>query len=108
VLDDDVSVQAPPNLSPDDHALLLSAGLNDWGGISALTPDYVNPEAPWPHVHALAATCAAAGYALRPRLPIYERYLERPGWLDPSLAPAVHAAASRLAAAGVTMEAQHA
>ena len=105
VLDDDVSVQAPPNLSPDDHALLLAAGLNDWGGISPLTPDYVNPEAPWPHVHALAATCAAAGYVLRPRLPIYDSYLARPGWLDPSLAPAVGAAAARLAATSVTMEA---
>jgi FO synthase len=105
VLDDDVSVQAPPNLSPDDHALLLAAGLNDWGGISPLTPDYVNPEAPWPHVQALAATCAAAGYALRPRLPIYDSYLARPGWLDPSLAPAVDAAAARLVATSVTMEA---
>jgi len=105
VLDDAVSVQAPPNLSPDDHALLVAAGVNDWGGISPLTPDYVNPEAPWPHVHALAATCAAAGYALRPRLPIYDAYVERPGWLDPALAPAVRAAARRLATATVTMEA---
>src|SRR5262249_15794989 len=85
VLDPDVSVQAPPNLSPDAHALLLRAGLNDWGGISPLTPDYVNPEAPWPHVDALAATCRAAGYALARRLPIYPRYLARPGWLDSSL-----------------------
>jgi len=105
VLDDDVSVQAPPNLSPDDHALLLAAGLNDWGGISPLTPDYVNPEAPWPHVQMLAATCGAAGYTLRPRLPIYESYCARPGWLDASLAPAVDAAAARLAATPVTMEA---
>jgi len=105
VLDDDVSVQAPPNLSPDDHALLLAAGLNDWGGISPLTPDYVNPEAPWPHVRMLAATCAAAGYTLRPRLPIYESYRTRPGWLDPRLTPAVDAAAARLAATPVTMEA---
>src|SRR4051794_17251398 len=76
VLDADVSVQAPPNLSaPDDHPLLLAAGLNDWGGMSPLTPDYVNPEAPWPHVDALAAQCAAAGFALRPRLPIYPAYV---------------------------------
>jgi FO synthase len=88
VLDDEVSVQAPPNLSPDDHALLLSAGLNDWGGISPLTPDYVNPEAPWPHVRALAATCAAHGYDLRPRLPVYDRYLADPAWLDADLRPA--------------------
>jgi FO synthase len=105
VLDDDVSVQAPPNLSPDDHALLLAAGLNDWGGMSPLTPDYVNPEAPWPHVHALAATCAAAGYALRPRLPIYPSYVERSGWLDDALRPAVEAATARLAASSGTMEA---
>jgi 7,8-didemethyl-8-hydroxy-5-deazariboflavin synthase CofG subunit len=94
VLDPEVSVQAPPNLSPDDHALLLRAGLNDWGGISPLTPDYVNPEAPWPHVAALAATCRAAGYVLAERLPIYPRYLARPGWLDASLRPRVEALAA--------------
>lgn len=81
----DVSVQAPPNLSPDDHALLLSAGLNDWGGMSPLTPDYVNPEAPWPHVDALGDTCRAAGYALTERLPIYPSYVDRAGWLHPAL-----------------------
>src|ERR1051326_6583500 len=66
LLDPDVSVQAPPNLSPADHALLLAAGLNDWGGISPLTPDYVNPEAPWPHVAALAAECPAPRHPRRP------------------------------------------
>ena len=97
VLDSDVSVQAPPNLSsPDDHALLVAAGLNDWGGISPLTPDYVNPEAPWPHVALLADTCRAAGYALRPRLPIYERWIDRPGFLDPGLRAAVAARAAEL------------
>jgi len=85
VLDDDVSVQAPPNLSPADLSLLLGAGLNDWGGISPLTPDYVNPEAPWPHVAALAATCASAGFRLAERLAIYPAYVERPGFLDPHL-----------------------
>src|SRR5258705_6566741 len=70
ILDPEVSVQAPPNLSPADHALLLAAGLNDWGGISPLTPDYVNPEAPWPHVPPPAATCRAAGYTLPERLAI--------------------------------------
>jgi 7,8-didemethyl-8-hydroxy-5-deazariboflavin synthase CofG subunit len=98
VLDPEVSVQAPPNLSPGDHALLLRAGLNDWGGISPLTPDYVNPEAPWPHVAALAATCCAAGYTLAERLPIYPRYITRAGWLDASLRPRVEA----LAAAGAS------
>jgi 7,8-didemethyl-8-hydroxy-5-deazariboflavin synthase CofG subunit len=104
LLDDDVSVQAPPNLSPDDHALLLAAGLNDWGGISPLTPDYVNPEAPWPHVRALARTCATAGYALRPRLPVYDAYLTRPGWVDPRLGAAVDTARARLATGSPTME----
>ncbi|HJQ74083.1 MAG TPA: 7,8-didemethyl-8-hydroxy-5-deazariboflavin synthase CofG [Gaiellaceae bacterium] len=85
VLDPDVSVQAPPNLSPDDHALLLAAGLNDWGGMSPLTPDWVNPEAPWPHVAALAAECRAAGYTLRERLPIYPAYVDRPQFLAPAL-----------------------
>ena len=94
VLDADVSVQAPPNLSPADHALLLAAGLNDWGGISPLTPDYVNPEAPWPHVAALAAECRAAGFALRERLPIYPSYVERPGFLAPALRPRVAAVAT--------------
>jgi len=85
VLDSEVSVQAPPNLSPEDHLLFIAAGLNDWGGISPLTPDYVNPEAPWPHVAALAETCAAAGFALRPRLPIYPAFVEQPGFLAPEL-----------------------
>src|SRR5262245_17262601 len=98
LLDPEVSVQAPPNLSPDDHALLLRAGLNDWGGISPLTPDYVNPEARWPHVAALAATCAAAGYRLAERLPIYPRYITRPGWLDPALRQRVEALATAGAA----------
>jgi 7,8-didemethyl-8-hydroxy-5-deazariboflavin synthase CofG subunit len=89
VLDPEVSVQAPPNLSPDDLALLLAAGVNDWGGISPLTPDYVNPEAPWPHVAALARVCAASGYTLRERLPIYPPWIDRPGFLAPSLRDAV-------------------
>src|SRR5438552_1277131 len=95
--DPEVSVQAPPNLSPADHALLLHAGLNDWGGISPLTPDYVNPEAPWPHVEALAATCRAAGFTLRERLAIYPAYIDRPGFLDPALHPRVAALAAEAA-----------
>src|SRR5438874_4379364 len=91
LLDPDVSVQAPPNLSPVDHGLLLRAGLNDWGGISPLTPDYVNPEAPWPHVAALAGECRAAGYQLRERLAIYTSYAERPGFLAPALCARVAA-----------------
>jgi len=85
----DMNIQAPPNLSPHDHRLLLAAGINDWGGISPLTKDYVNPEAPWPHLDALAATCRDAGFELRPRLPIYEEYLDRPDFLDPAMARAI-------------------
>jgi len=106
VLDPDVSVQAPPNLSPADHALLLRAGLNDWGGISPLTPDYVNPEAPWPHVETLAATCRAAGFTLRERLAIYPAYINRPGFLDPTLRPRVRVLAADAAWAGPEAEAR--
>ncbi len=104
LLDVDVSVQAPPNLSPDDHALLLRAGLNDWGGISPLTPDYVNPEAPWPHVTALADTCAAAGYRLTERLAIYPPYVERSGWLDDRLRPHIARLQAAAVPASATME----
>jgi FO synthase len=92
----DMNIQAPPNLSPYDHRLFLNAGINDWGGMSPLTPDYVNPEAPWPHVAALAETCRAAGFTLQPRLPLYGEYVDRPGFLDPGLrAPVTRIAAER-------------
>jgi FO synthase len=96
----DMNIQAPPNLSPYDHRLFLTAGINDWGGISPLTPDYVNPEAPWPHVAALAETCRAEGFTLLPRLPIYAEYIDRPGFLEPSLHPLV---AERAAETGVQL-----
>lgn len=69
ILDDDVTVQAPPNLAPVE--LLIAAGCNDLGGISPLTPDFINPEHAWPHVADLAARCVAAGYSLEPRLPVH-------------------------------------
>lgn len=86
-----MNLQAPPNLNPTGHRLLLRAGINDWGGISPLTVDYVNPEAPWPHVAKLAATCAEEGFTLRPRLAIYPEFIEREGFLDPTLRAAVAA-----------------
>lgn len=98
VLDDDVSVQAPPNLSPGGVDLLLAAGLNDWGGLSPVTPDYINPRHPWPHLDALAAACARRGHRLAPRLPIYDAFVEREGFLDPSLTGPVLAASARLRA----------
>jgi FO synthase len=88
LLGGDMNVQAPPNLSPDDHRVLLRAGINDWGGISPVTRDYVNPEAPWPAVVALAATCAAEGFVLRERLAIYPEFV-RNEFLDPALAAPV-------------------
>lgn len=79
-----MSIQAPPNLSADYGPLLLS-GINDWGGVSPLTPDFVNPEAPWPDIDGLARLCADSGYALRERLTIYPEYLADDDFLDPGL-----------------------
>jgi len=70
ILDDDVTVQAPPNLA-DDVEPLLDAGINDLGGISPLTPDFINPEHAWPHLARLGERCAAAGFELQPRLPVH-------------------------------------
>jgi len=82
-----MNLQAPPNLSPDDHKLLLRTGINDWGGISPVTQDYVNPEAAWPHLATLAETCSEEGFTLRERLAIYPEYINRPGFLLPALRP---------------------
>jgi FO synthase len=100
VLDPDVSLQAPPNLNPAGAEALLAAGLNDFGGISPVTPDYINPRHPWPHVDALAASCARAGFTLRPRTALYDRYRERQGFLDPALAAPLREVQRRLLAQG--------
>jgi FO synthase len=97
VLDPDVSLQAPPNLNPASAEALLAAGLNDFGGISPLTPDYINPRHPWPHVDALGEACARAGFALRPRASIYPSFVDRAGFLDPRLLAPTHAVQMRLA-----------
>ena len=77
------SIQAPPNLSAPYYEDLVDAGINDWGGISPLTPDYINPEKPWPHLEQLRLRTEAKGFALRQRLPIYPEFLPtvaaRPG-----------------------------
>ena len=90
VLGPAMSVQAPPNLSPHQIELFLSAGINDWGGISPLTRDYVNPEAPWPHLDTLGERCARAGFRLGERLAIYPEYIDDK-WLDPAVATKVRA-----------------
>jgi FO synthase len=87
VLDDEVTVQAPPNLSS-DVAPLLAAGVNDFGGISPLTPDFINRTYAWPHLDRLAADCTAAGFTLAPRLPIHDAW-KRPAFVAPELAPFV-------------------
>ncbi len=97
ILPAEVSVQSPPNLNPTRTALLLRAGINDLGGISPVTPDYINPGHPWPHLAGLAEACAREGFALRPRLPIYDRYIDRKGWFDASLQGAIEAQRERLA-----------
>jgi 7,8-didemethyl-8-hydroxy-5-deazariboflavin synthase CofG subunit len=84
VLGPKMNVQAPPNLSPNEIELFLAAGINDWGGISPLSKDYVNPEAPWPHIERLAERCARAGFDLRERLAIYPEYVDD-YWVDPKL-----------------------
>lgn len=90
VLGGQMSVQAPPNLSPGGLARLIGAGVNDWGGVSPVTPDFVNPEAPWPHLQLLADETAAAGKLLVERLTVYPAYaLDAGRWIDPALAPAI-------------------
>jgi FO synthase len=86
ILGPGVNLQVPPNLSARDYPLFLLAGINDWGGISPLTIDYVNPEAPWPQIAALRRETEALGFALRPRLPVYPEYIvERDDYLPLSL-----------------------
>ncbi|HSV80224.1 MAG TPA: 5-amino-6-(D-ribitylamino)uracil--L-tyrosine 4-hydroxyphenyl transferase CofH [Ramlibacter sp.] len=87
VLGPDMNIQVPPNLSDDAYPALLQAGINDWGGISPVTPDHVNPEAPWPQIRALEAATAAQGKVLVERLAIYPRYCnDADRWLAPQLA----------------------
>ena len=97
-------IQAPPNLVGTQYDLILRAGIDDWGGVSPLTPDHVNPERPWPDIDELAAHTAQAGFTLRERLTIYPPYIREP-WLDPRLTRHVAALAdpaTGLAADGAT------
>lgn len=85
-----MNIQAPPNLTPREYPLLLAAGVNDWGGISPVTADHVNPEAPWPQIDALRRHTEAAGKVLVERLPVYPRYArDSTRWQDPRLATRV-------------------
>jgi FO synthase len=81
-----MNIQAPPNLNPGVLGRLVEAGVNDWGGVSPLTPDYVNPEAPWPQIERLRKDTALAGKILAERLTIYPAYARAPEmWLDPAM-----------------------
>ncbi|HKU44538.1 MAG TPA: 7,8-didemethyl-8-hydroxy-5-deazariboflavin synthase CofG [Polyangiales bacterium] len=81
----DVSLQAPPNLNAARTALLIQSGINDFGGISPVSPDYINPAHPWPHLLELAESCQALGFRLEPRLPVYDAYLDAAGWIEEPL-----------------------
>ncbi len=88
-------IQAPPNLIDAEFSLLLRAGIDDWGGVSPVTPDHVNPERPWPQIDLLRQRSAESGFVLKERLTIYPEYVRRgaEGWLDPRLAAHVAALA---------------
>jgi FO synthase len=93
ILSDDVHVQAPPNLSPGVYEKLVDAGIDDWGGVSPVTPDHVNPEAPWPQIETLAQRTAAMGKVLVQRLPVYPSYaFEADRWCAPAIATRVRRA----------------
>ena len=82
----DMAIQAPPNLTPETFGTLIHAGINDWGGVSPITPDHVNPEAPWPHLDRLATETEAAGKVLVERLTVYPQYVqEADTWVDETL-----------------------
>ena len=82
----EMNIQAPPNLADGDLAPLIGAGINDWGGVSPVTPDHVNPEAPWPELSVLESACRASGKELAERLAIYPQYVRALDcWVDPGL-----------------------
>jgi FO synthase len=97
LLGPDGHVQAPPNLAFDDFPVLLDAGLDDWGGVSPVTLDHVNPEAPWPQLDVLRARTEARGFDLVPRLPLYpEHVADLDTWVDPAVQPHVRRASDAL------------
>jgi 7,8-didemethyl-8-hydroxy-5-deazariboflavin synthase CofG subunit len=88
-----MNIQAPPNLSDPHYADLLDGGINDWGGVSPLTPDFINPEKPWPHLEELRQRTEAKGFELRQRLPVYPDFTEQAAALSDLLAQRLSAAA---------------
>jgi FO synthase len=90
ILGAEMNLQVPPNLT-EDFGVYLDAGINDWGGVSPLTIDWVNPEAPWPHLAKLREVTEAAGFVLKPRLPVYPEFISAE-WIDSALLPKVRSA----------------
>jgi FO synthase len=95
ILGRNMNVQAPPNLSYGDFPRLLEAGINDWGGISPVTKDFINPEAAWPQIALLQSETEARGFSLRERLALYPEFISRQGFLSARVSEKV----SKLAAA---------
>ncbi|MEK7873487.1 MAG: 7,8-didemethyl-8-hydroxy-5-deazariboflavin synthase, partial [Chloroflexota bacterium] len=88
------NIKVPPNLTPLAYGAFLDAVINDWGGISPVTKDYVNPEAPWPQIVRLRQVTEERGFALKARLPVYREYiLAKPQYLTPSLAERIRQSA---------------
>ena len=87
ILGGEMNLQSPPNLLSEDYPDLLKAGINDWGGISPVTKDFINPEAAWPQISSLAARTASAGFVLRERLAIYPEFSSRPEFVAARLQP---------------------
>jgi FO synthase len=83
ILGEEMNIQAPPNLSYDGFPRLLDAGINDWGGISPVTKDFINPEAAWPQISRLQSETEARGFILRERLALYPEYIRRAEFLSP-------------------------
>ena len=83
ILGAEMNVQAPPNLSYGDFPRLLDAGINDWGGISPVTKDFINPEAAWPKISQLRKETEARGFVLRERLALYPEFVAREGFVSP-------------------------
>ena len=92
-----MNIQAPPNLTPDAHGGYLLAGINDWGGISPVTKDHINPERPWPNLVELKETCADAGFELRERFGVYPEYVREDVGRAGFVPPAIRSVIDRLA-----------
>jgi 7,8-didemethyl-8-hydroxy-5-deazariboflavin synthase CofG subunit len=87
ILGGEMNIQSPPNLLSEDYPDLLQAGINDWGGISPVTKDFINPEAAWPQISSLSARSAGVGFVLRERLAIYPEFASRPEFVSDRLQP---------------------